>query len=151
LPSKLQQYYERVVIPYPKATAKIQELYDIIPTQLIFLLIINNANRNSIKITRKDIHYITGYNRAYISNMLDEMRREGVIITQYNYKLTDYGKRIVARFSYLLSLYSNDIENGSILSFAEYANKNTRINSYKYKKKKGIIKEPEKSKYNKLL
>jgi DNA-binding MarR family transcriptional regulator len=151
LPSKLQQHYERTLITYPLVIKKLNDLHGINQGQLWILLIINNANRNANKITRIDIQAVTGYSVASISNILDKLKKMGYITLNFDYQLTDQGRRLLLGFSSMLGTISNGLDSDTFLSFAEYSNKNTKKATYKYKVKNNMIKDPEKSKYNKLL
>jgi predicted transcriptional regulator len=151
LPVQPIRLYERLFISLPFALDKLSNNHNINQTKLIILMCINNAYRANSKIKRKDIIQVLQIDAIYTSKMLVQLKKDGYIIQTNTYLLTGKGTRLLNTFSVLTSNYLTRLEKNSIYSFADYASKNTRVNSYKYKKKKGIIKEPEKSKYNKLL
>jgi predicted transcriptional regulator len=130
---------------------KLHSLYGISYTDLLVLLIINNANRIGKKITRVHIVPIMNLTPDYLgTTVLQGLKKKGLITLNYNYKLTDKGKGVLNVYGRLVTEYANKIHKESPLSFAEYMTKNTNKNSYKYKIKTGIIKEPGK-KYDELV
>jgi predicted transcriptional regulator len=150
LHNSLQQIHEKALLTFPLVLSKIKSIYDLSQTELIIILSINNANRIGSKVTKKDIRKIIDMNDVYVNTLVHELKKAGFITLNYDYKLTSEGKKVVRSYSYWVSYYIKYIENNTPLSFADYSKQSQRLANYRYKIKKGYIKEPGK-KYKDLL
>jgi len=136
------------MITLPVILKYMQEHYNITQTELILLMIINNVNRNEIKIKIGDIKNITGLHYYYLNKLIHSLKDKGYITLKGSYQLTNQGRKVLRYYNYIISNQIKTLDKDTIISFADYSTAATRRATYNYKVKNNIIKQPEKSKYH---